>query len=276
LPPSVEGWATTRLPATGVRLVQRIGSFCYILRAMDSRTTARRVAEPINEFGARFMLDPATFARCAEEGMPLSLASYVHGRLGVMGEIDVDAAIESMLFFEPTLVENAWVEESGLTKAQSGTAYAAVCAERGRAYLDGFEGASRLSQLLEKVADSADDTNAALFAGWRDADRPDDPAGRAYLMLATIRELRGCLHMTASRKAGVDPLAMVLASGGEGTAQLHGYTDLDRKPASAEQLTAIEEATTDADAANYDCLTEDERTELAKLVEAAVVHAAER
>ena len=52
---------------------------------MDTITAARRLAEPIGEFGARFMLDPATFARSVEMGLPASLASYVQGRIGVMG-----------------------------------------------------------------------------------------------------------------------------------------------------------------------------------------------
>ena len=61
---------------------------------MDAITTARRLAEPIGEFGARFMLDPATFTRSTELGLPASLASYVQGRIGVMGELDTatDAA----------------------------------------------------------------------------------------------------------------------------------------------------------------------------------------
>jgi len=243
---------------------------------MDARTTAQRVAGPINDFGARFMLDPATFARCAEEGMPLSLASYMHGRLGVMGDIDAQTAVHNMLFFNPDVVEATWAEASGLSKSQSGAAYGAICCDRGRDYLAGFDGAGRLAALLEKVADAADDADAPLFAGWRDVVRPDDPTGRAYLMLATVRELRGDLHMAACRNAGADPLAMVMATGGQGTAQLHGYTDLDREPAPADQIAAIDAATADADARNYECLTENERAELVDLVDAAVAHAAER
>ena len=46
------------------------------------------------------MLDPVTAARCAEDGLPANpLASYVQGRLGVMGDIDADAAVNSLLFF---------------------------------------------------------------------------------------------------------------------------------------------------------------------------------
>ena len=67
---------------------------------MDAITTARRLAEPIGEFGARFMLDPDTFARSVELGLPASLASYVQGRIGVMGELDTATVIDNKLFFD--------------------------------------------------------------------------------------------------------------------------------------------------------------------------------
>ncbi len=244
---------------------------------MDARTTAQRLARPMGSLGSRAMLDPVTAERCAEEGMPGNpLASYVQGRLGVMGDIDVDAAVNSLLFFDRDYAVGLWTEENALSKSESGTAYAAISAERGSHYLEGFDGAARLSALLERVADSADDTDAPLFTGWRDAPRPVDPAGRAYQMVIVARELRGDLHMAACRNLGADPLAMVLGGSGEGTARTHGYTDLDHERASAEMLAAAEDATDDLDARNYECLTDDERAELADLVDAAVAHAAER
>lgn len=245
---------------------------------MDALTTTRRLAGPIGSFGARFMLDPATFARSAEMGLPASLASYVQGRIGIMGEVDTSTAVDNMLFFERGLVTRYWEEPCDLSKSEAGAAYASICAERGRSYLDGFTDAPRLAALLEQVADSADDTKAALFAGWRNAARPDDSTGRAYLLLATVRELRGCRHMEASRSAGIEPLGMVLANGGEGTAKLHGYQDVDprHEATPADQVDAIEAATDEANAADFACLTDDERAELVALVDAAVDFAAER
>ena len=139
---------------------------------MDTITTARRLAGPIGEFGARFMLDPATFSRSAELGLPASLASYVQGRIGVMGELDTATVIDNKLFFDEGLVARYWEEPCRLSKSEAGVAYASICAERGAAYLDGLSDAARLAELLERVADSADDSEAALFAGWRDAARP--------------------------------------------------------------------------------------------------------
>ena len=244
---------------------------------MDARTTAQRLAQPINTLGARSMLDPVTAARCVEDGLPANpLASYVQGRLGVMGDIDADAAVNSLLFFDRDYAVGLWNEDSDLSKSDSGAVYAAISAERGTHYLEGFDDAARLSELLERVADSADDTVAPLFAGWRDVTRPDDPASRAYQMVIVVRELRGDLHMAACRNLGTDPLAMVLAGSGEGTARMHGYTDLDHERASGAMLATAKEATDDLDARNYEFLTDDEWAELVTLVDAAVVHAVDR
>lgn len=244
---------------------------------MDARSTAQRIAGPLNVLGARAMVDPLTAERCAEEGLPTDpLAAYVQGRLGVMGDIDIGAALDSLLFFDQGFAESLWTAESTLSRSESGAAYVAVSVELGRQYLEGFNDAPRLAKLLERVADSAPDADTPLFAGWRDAARPDDPTGRAYLMVQVVRELRGDLHMAACRALGADPLAMVLAGNGEGTARVHGFTDLDHEWAPQELLAAAEEATDDLDARNYECLTDDERTELVALVDAAVAHAAER
>ena len=243
---------------------------------MDTHSAVELLAKPINHFGARFMLDPITFSRSAELGLPASLASYVHGRLGVMGDIDVETAIDNMFFFDKNLVAATWNEPSDLSKTQAGAAYTSICAERGRLYLEGFKDAKRLAALLERVADTADDAQAALFAGWRDASRPDDGPGRAYLLLAVVRELRGCRHMSVCRAADSDPLALVLAQGGEGTARLHGYQNLDHEPASVDQLASIEAATHAADAKNYSCLSDSDRSELVTLVQNAVTHAADQ
>ncbi|HCV34374.1 MAG TPA: hypothetical protein DGF10_06870 [Acidimicrobiaceae bacterium] len=241
---------------------------------MDARSTTKLISRSINQFGARFMLDPVTFAMSVEAGMSTGFASHTQGRIGVMGDVDVELAVESMMFFDPDYVRANWTEPIAITKAEAGAAYAAICAERGRTYLEGFEGAARLAELLEQVADSADDTDAALFAGWRDAHRPEDAEGRAYLMVATIRELRGCRHMSACRAAGADPLAMTLAQSGVAWTAVHGFRDLHAAPADDELVEAVEAATEQADAENYECLTDDERAELIELIEAAVAHAA--
>ncbi|MDG1464576.1 MAG: hypothetical protein P8Q20_05730, partial [Acidimicrobiales bacterium] len=91
-------------------------------------------------------------------------------------------------------------------------------------------------------------------------------------------ELRGCRHMEAARSVGVEPLGMILANSGEGTAKLHGYQNVDpsHEATPAAQVDAIEAATNEANAADFACLTDDERAELVALVDAAGGFAAER
>ena len=240
---------------------------------MDARTTAQEVAEPINGFGAWFMLDPTTFARSVEAGMSTGWASHTQGRIGVMGDVDVEVAVANMMFFDPDYIRDNWNRPMSISKAEAGAAYAAICVDQGRRYLAGFDGATRLAELLGQVVDRADDTDAALFAGWRDAARPGDAEGLAYLLVATTRELRGCRHMTAARAAGGDPEAMTLGRSGLAWAGIHGFRNLHADPAPAALAEAIEAATDDLDAPNYECLTDDERAELVDLVEAAVAHA---
>ncbi|GIT00269.1 MAG: hypothetical protein CM1200mP26_19810 [Acidimicrobiales bacterium] len=138
---------------------------------MDTITTARRLAGPIGEFGARFMLDPATFSRSAELGLPASLASYVQGRIGVMGELDTATVIDNKLFFDEGLVAPTGRSRvaSRSPKPVSPTRRSAPNVGRPTSTASPTRAARRAPG---EVADSADDSEAALFAGWRDAAPP--------------------------------------------------------------------------------------------------------
>ncbi|MCP4852389.1 MAG: hypothetical protein GY900_11735, partial [Actinomycetia bacterium] len=94
---------------------------------MDSLTATRRLAGPIGSFGARFMLDPTTFTRSTEMGLPASLAGYVQGRIGVMGGVDTETAVDNMLFFDRDLVTRCWEEPCDLSKSEAGSVYASIC-----------------------------------------------------------------------------------------------------------------------------------------------------
>ncbi len=240
---------------------------------MDALTAARRTAAPISDLGARFMLDGLAYKRGAELGLPSGMGTYVLGRLGVMGDIDLDTAVDAAFFWNPETIAANWsTDGSAVTPSVAAPLYGQVCVERGREYLSGFEGAARLAELLERVVDSADDTDADLFAGWRDLDRPTDPEGQAYLLTQVARELRFCRHVAVVKGAGVNPLALVLTKGGEANATLFGWTDLSCGPVDPEIHESIEAATDHAAAADLACLTDDERAELAELADAAHAH----
>lgn len=241
---------------------------------MDALTAARRTATPIGDLGAKFMLDGHAYKRGAELGLPSGMGTYMLGRLGVLGDVDLDTAVDAAFFWAPETIAANWsAEDSAMTPSAAAPLYGQVCVERGREYLSGFEGAGRLADLLEQMVDSADDTDAALFAGWRDLERPSDPEGRAYLLAQVARELRFCRHICAVRAADTEPLAMVLAKGGEANANLFGWSDHSCGPVDPDVHAAIEAATDQASAGDLECLTDDERTELVDLAEAALAHA---
>ncbi|MBT3245520.1 MAG: hypothetical protein HN979_04610 [Actinobacteria bacterium] len=240
---------------------------------MDALTAARHTATPIGDLGARFMLDGLAYKRGAELGLPSGMGTYVLGRLGVMGDVDLDAAVAAAFFWNPDTIATNWsADDSAVTPSAAAPLYGQVCVERGRVYLAGFEGAARLAELLERVVDSADDTDADLFAGWRDLERPTDPEGRAYLLTQVARELRFCRHVTVVQAAGANPLALVLTKGGEANANLFGWNDLSCGPLDPEAHASIEAATDQAAAADLQCLTSDERAELVELASAALAH----
>ena len=219
------------------------------------------------------MLDRSTFERCVELGLPDGMSSYVQGRLGVMGDVSADEAADAAFFFDRGLIATGWEADCELTRSEGGTAYALVCVELGRTYLDGFEGVERLADLLAGVLDAADMSGLALATGWRDTARPPDATGRAYLLTQATRELRLCRHVLAARAAGVDPMGMVLAADGERWAAMHGYQDLSAGPQDDATRSLVEDATDAASAADLDVLDDDERSDLVTLVEAVFAHA---
>ena len=239
---------------------------------MDTLATARRLADPIGSLGARFMLDRSTFGRCAELGLPTGMPSYVQGRLGVMGDVSADEAADAAFFFDRGMITAGWEADCDLTRSEGGAAYALVCVDLGRTYLEGFDGAERMADLLAAVLDAADMSGVALAAGWRDTARPPDATGRAYLLTQATRELRLCRHVLIARAAGVDPMGMVLAVDGERFTAMHGYQDLSAGPQDEATRLAVDSATDLANATDFEVLTPDERTELVSLAETAVAH----
>ncbi|MDE0927386.1 MAG: hypothetical protein OSA06_01295 [Acidimicrobiales bacterium] len=238
---------------------------------MTSLSCAQDSAQAAQVLGARFMLDPTTFGRGVELGLPKSMASYVMGRMGVIGDISAQEATDAAWCINFDMINENWVDD--LVPSAAGALYAQICVEQGRKYLDGFAGAARLAELAGRIADAADDTDAALFAGWRDAARPDDAEGLAYLLVQVVRELRFCRHATAARVAGVSPSSLVQAKNGGSNVAIFGWGDSTDQPADSQTVTDIETATEAAAALDHSVLNEDEQTEYVGLLTAALAHA---
>ena len=187
-------------------------------------TSVKSLTEPVGYLGGRWMLHPEVLGPCRDAGYPHGYAYYVAGRGGVLGDVDADVIAAAFGFFEPSLVRTMWdVGVAVEGAAAAAKRYGAACAQFGRVRLDGFYGAARIGELAGRVADGADITGLALFAGWRNQPLPDDAAGRAYFLMHVLRELRGSAHLVAVVATGLRPRAAVFTSGGADLANQYGW-----------------------------------------------------
>lgn len=172
---------------------------------------ASRIATPVGASGGAFMLDPEVLGPGKDVGYPGGFSFYAAGRGGVLGDVDAGVVVSAFGFFAETLVRPLW--ESGIAVEGARAAadrYTAGAASWGRRRLTDFRGAERLVELTEKIVDGADTTGLTLFAGWRAQRRPDDAAGRCYVLLHVLRELRGSAHVASVAAAGLTPLQAIL------------------------------------------------------------------
>ena len=102
---------------------------------------------------------------------------------------------------------------------------------------------ARLDELGRRIADAADPSIGAVFAGWRAQPQPDDVNARVALTMHVLREMRGGAHIIAVNACGITPLDAVLASPAPAAAQRAGvgrasrldgpFADPDGKPRGA-------------------------------------------
>mgnify|MGYP006273036481 FL=1 len=236
-----------------------------------SLDAATRLAPLVVDLGGAFMLDPSVLGPGKEAGYPGGFSYYVVGRGGVLGDVDANVVSSAFGFFEPSLVRSLWEAGVVVEGARAGAdRYTQGCCDWGRRRLAPWTGAARTAELLTRVIDQADDSGLALFAGWRAQARPDDPIGRAYLLIHILRELRGGAHLVATLAGGITPLEAVLANPtGHGTAQAERFGWKAPFPAVeqlASAMTAAEATTNGLAARCLDVLTEHELDELVALV----------
>ena len=226
--------------------------------------------------GAGFMLHPDVLGPGKEAGYPGGFAYYVVGRGGVLGDVDADVVISAFGFFAPDLITSLWNAGVVVEGARAGSRrYAEGCAEWGRSRLDGFAGAERLAELLGRVVDAADVGGLPLFSGWRNIARPEDAAGRCYLLIHVARELRGSAHLLACVASGLTPLDAVLVNpdGGADQAEKFGWTGPFATDGDATTKFAVAEELTDRLMARHlEVLSDGELSELTELVAAAHSH----
>ena len=174
-----------------------------------------RVLKPIQQFVRGWMTGPPADRLAAELGLRSGEDLWIVGRAAVLGDGDAAVAASGLAFLAPSRVRAAWESlPEGLTHRQVADAYTGLCCAWGSAELARFDKArmTRLDVLGRAIADAADGSIGALFAGWRAQPQPDDVNARVALTMHVLRELRGGAHIAALHACGLTPLDAVLVS----------------------------------------------------------------
>ena len=229
----------------------------------------RSISRSLNGIGGRFMLHPDTLGTAAAAGYSNPFLLYAAGRGGVLGDVDADVVTAAFGFFEPGLVRSLWAPAIAVEGAAAAAArFTDLCAAWGRARLAEVDGMDRFADLLGRAVDAAPVGGLSLFAGWRAVPRPDDAAGRAYLLCHVAREWRGSAHVVATVSLGLTPVESMLQDpkNGPGGAKLFGWPEpFPDTSAAADRRARADELTDELLVAGFSTLTLDELTELRAL-----------
>jgi hypothetical protein len=174
-----------------------------------------RVLKPIQQFVRGWMMGPSARVLAEQLGMRSENDLWIVGRAGVLGDCPPEVAASGLAFLGLPGVRAAWEAiPEGLTPTEIASAYAGLCADWGAIELARFDQRrmQRLDELGRVVADAADGSIGALFAGWRAMPQPDNIGARVALTINVLRELRGGAHIIAVHASGITPLDAVLAS----------------------------------------------------------------
>ncbi|WP_410587131.1 SCO6745 family protein [Amycolatopsis sp. lyj-23] len=181
---------------------------------------AHRIRPVVQVLGGKFMTSPELAAVEAEAGLP-PRSLYVRGRSAVLGDVPPKVAAELFGIFPHWLFEFVLpAATAALDAAAAVRAYAESSARWSRVSLSAVPEPGRLAELLFRVVDAADASGLALFAGWKNAERPPGDVERLGFALMVFRELRGGLHFAALRALGLSVPEAVIADPEGGRARL--------------------------------------------------------
>ncbi len=198
----------------------------------------------INRLGASLFFDPITLQVGAERGIDDVVLLYAAGRAGVMGDVTATQVISAFAFFCPDMVRSAW---SKVGQTASAPAIATI-------YADGMSAAARerwqaepaavVTRIGRTVLDGVEALGMPLFAGWREMPVPEDAQGAAAIVMMTLRELRGDVHVQSVAVAGLGGLEAEMATQGEFGAKLHGWPEPWPDPEPFEERLAVAQSAT--------------------------------
>ncbi|MEU0793791.1 hypothetical protein ABZ342_27295 [Amycolatopsis sp. NPDC005961] len=174
-------------------------------------SVANRIRPVVQVLGGRFMTSPELAAVEAEVGLP-PRSLYVRGRSAVLGDVPPKVAAELFGIFPHWLFDFVLPPATAALAAPAAVrAYAESSARWSRVNLSAVSEPGRLAELLFRVIDAADASGLALFAGWKNAERPTEEVERLGFALMVFRELRGGLHFAALRALGLSVPEAVIA-----------------------------------------------------------------
>lgn len=235
---------------------------------MDARELSLLTAEPMQVLGMSFYFDPLTRAAGKELGLNV-YEFYGLGRAGTLGDVEPARVQDVFYFFDPSIIEFVWTsakqKADPVEIAREHVRAAYAFAER---TFGGVEPRvlSEFAVAVRGMVERHERGSCPLVDGYLALPAPSDPVHAAYLATILLRELRGGLHIHATRAVGLDPVAACYLQDPEVFA-LHGYKEEDA-PTITEELTGrklrAEELTTAAMATCFAELSDDERDAIAR------------
>ncbi len=88
---------------------------------------------------------------------------------------------------------------------EAARAYLECAHHYGRATFGGLPDLEAFCQAAQSVVEASDPAGLALFAGYLSEPLPDDAPARALQLVATLRDLRGSVHLMAVVASGLSP-----------------------------------------------------------------------
>ncbi len=163
-------------------------------------------ADPmIGALGSAFYFIPPTLERGKALGLD-GFRWYFIGRGGVLGDAEAAVVASAFGYFNPELVGKLWgTAREKIAPRDAGRAYLACAHDLGRAKFAGVEGLGAFCDAAEAVLAAAHPAALSLFAGLNAEPRPDDLPARTMQLVATLRELRGSVHLVAIVASGISP-----------------------------------------------------------------------
>lgn len=190
---------------------------------MFDHSTVAAVDHRIQRTGSAMLFAEPVLAAGRAVGIDDALMFYAGGRGGVLGNVPWQQVQSAFGFFPAEIVRHTWqqVTSWGEPLDMAGH-YASGLADFARSVFPA-RAARVVADLGTIVTDRVTPLGYPLFCGWRALPRPDDGPGAAAMVMMTLRELRGDVHVQDVAAAGIRPVeAEVVVRGLDGIA-VHGW-----------------------------------------------------